>query len=150
MVDTAVASSNKHTNDGNSLEEELNMLLSSSSSFSVASYLNLALGSQNEVSSSSIPTQTTYSSRLSSQSSLSVVDQPDELQRRMAELALQLQIQTQSCHEGTLKDWGYNISEHYYFPGRPFYHRFFLLSKSCFRYWQDRCRLTSCSATMRR
>lgn len=100
MVDTAVASLNKHTNEGNSLEEELNLLLSSSSSFSVASYLNLALGSQNEMSSSSsIPTQTTYSSRLSSQSSLSVVDQPDELQRRMAELALQLQIQTQSCHE---------------------------------------------------
>jgi hypothetical protein len=106
MADTAVISRNN--NDGISLEEELNQLLSSSSSssFSVASYLNLALGSNSNddgVSSStipSIPTQTPYSSgnRLSSDSS----NQPDELQRRMAELALQLQIQTQSCHEGTL------------------------------------------------
>jgi hypothetical protein len=103
MADTAVIS--RSNNDGISLEEELNQLLSSSSSFSVASYLNLALDSSSNnndgVSSTipSIPTQTPYSSgsRLSSDSSF----QPDELQRRMAELALQLQIQTQSCHEGT-------------------------------------------------
>jgi hypothetical protein len=104
MAHTAVISRNN--NDGISLEEELNQLLSSSSSssssFSVASYLNLALGSNSSDDDStipSIPTQTPYSSgsRLSSDSSF----QPDELQRRMAELALQLQIQTQSCHEGT-------------------------------------------------
>jgi len=53
------------------LEERLSSLLSSSS-FSVASYINAALEGQ---------------------------DNPEDLQRRMAELALQLQIQTQSCHE---------------------------------------------------
>jgi len=56
-----------------SLEAEMNSLLSSSS-FSVASYLNLALSSSNQ-------------------------PDADDLQRRMTELALQLQIQTQSCHE---------------------------------------------------
>ena len=53
------------------LEEEMNSLLSSSS-FSVASYLNLALKDQTD---------------------------SDVLQRRMTEVALQLQLQTQSCHE---------------------------------------------------
>lgn len=61
-------------------EEEMNSLLSSSS-FSVASYLNLAL--------SSVPTKVPSKNQANA----------DELQRRMAELALQLQIQTQSCHE---------------------------------------------------
>jgi hypothetical protein len=106
MADTAVIS--RSNNDGISLEEELSQLLSSSSSFSVASYLNLALDSSSNnndgVSSTipSIPTQTPYSSSNSRLSSDSSLNQPDELQRRMAELALQLQIQTQSCHEGTL------------------------------------------------
>lgn len=53
------------------LEERLSSLLSSSS-FSVAAYLNAALDDQ---------------------------ENPEDLQRRMAELALQLQIQTQACHE---------------------------------------------------
>ncbi len=75
MTDTATA-------DGAfaSPEAELNSLLSSSS-FSVASYLNLALLS----SSANIQSQQSSSS--------------DDLQRKMTELALQLQIQTQSCHE---------------------------------------------------
>ena len=64
-------------------EAELNSLLSSPS-FSVASYLNVALSS-----SSLLPTKPP------SQSSSS----DDDLQRKMTELALQLQIQTQSCHE---------------------------------------------------
>lgn len=55
-----------------SLDEKLSSLLSSSK-FSVASYLNLALGESS--------------------------NGQEELQRRMAELALHLQIQTQSCHE---------------------------------------------------
>jgi hypothetical protein len=53
-------------------EEQLNDLLSSST-FSVPSYLNLALSGGSS--------------------------DPELLQRRMAELALQLQLQTQSCHE---------------------------------------------------
>lgn len=61
-------------------EAELSSLLSSPS-FSVASYLNLALSS---------PSPTKIPSQPSS----------DDLQRKMTELALQLQIQTQSCHEG--------------------------------------------------
>ena len=56
------------------LEERLSSLLSSTSQFSVASYLNLALGD-------------------------SSLDESESLQTRMAEFALQLQIQTQSCHE---------------------------------------------------
>lgn len=56
-----------------SMDERLNGLLSSSSQFSVANYLNLALESSKGDS--------------------------DELQQRMAELALQLQLQTQTCHE---------------------------------------------------
>lgn len=57
-----------------SLDERLSSLLSSSSQFSVSSYLNLAFGECS-------------------------VQEQDSLQTRMAELALQLQIQTQSCHE---------------------------------------------------
>lgn len=57
-----------------SLEQQLSSLLNSSQ-FSVASYLNLAL------------------------SSAEAKSQQDDLQQRMAELALQLQLQTQSCHE---------------------------------------------------
>ena len=51
-------------------EERLSALLASNN-FSVASYLNTALDNAEE----------------------------EELQRRMAELALQLQLQTQACHE---------------------------------------------------
>jgi hypothetical protein len=80
MIDTAVT-------DGASasLEAEMNSLLSSST-FSVASYLNLAL-------SSSLPT------KISSVPTSGAQTDADKLQRRMTELALQLQIQTQSCHE---------------------------------------------------
>ena len=80
MIDTAAT-------DGASasLEAEMNSLLSSST-FSVASYLNLAL-------SSSLPT------KFPSVSSSGTQTDADKLQRRMTELALQLQIQTQSCHE---------------------------------------------------
>jgi len=82
MVDTAVA------NDASASQEaELNSLLSSPN-FSVASYLNLAL-------TSSLPTKIVPES-LSVSTNATVAD---ELQRRMTELALQLQIQTQSCHE---------------------------------------------------
>ena len=70
---TAASGSSKGTAD-----DELNDLLSSST-FSVPSYLNLALSSS-------------YGGGKSS-------SDPEMLQRRMAELALQLQIQTQSCHE---------------------------------------------------
>ena len=69
----AATSSSKGTTD-----DELNDLLSSST-FSVPSYLNLALSS--------------------SYGGGSPSSDPEMLQRRMAELALQLQIQTQSCHE---------------------------------------------------
>eukprot|EP00980_Cylindrotheca_fusiformis_P028626 scaffold22620_cov131-Cylindrotheca_fusiformis.AAC.21 len=55
-----------------SVDEKLNLLLSSPN-FSVSSYLNLALQQESRNS--------------------------EDLQRRMAELALHLQIQTQSCHE---------------------------------------------------
>jgi hypothetical protein len=55
-------------------DDRMSSLLSSSE-FSVASYLNLALSNE------------------------SSAGNAEELQRRMAELALQLQIQTQSCHE---------------------------------------------------
>lgn len=84
MADSVVVSSDNHAKDGKLWNEELNSLLSSSSSFSVATYLNLALRSNYGSSSSSLPGG----------------NQPEEIQRRMAELALQLQIQTQSCHEG--------------------------------------------------
>jgi len=83
MTDAAVADVGSA-----SLEVEMNSLLSSSS-FSVASYLNLAL-------SSSSPTKIPSAS--SSGAPKNQLD-ADELQRRMTELALQLQIQTQSCHE---------------------------------------------------
>lgn len=56
-----------------SMDEKLSQLLTSNSQFSVAAYLNLAL---QEPSSSE-----------------------ESLQTRMAELALQLQLQTQTCHE---------------------------------------------------
>jgi hypothetical protein len=74
------ASSNK---PNSAIEEDLNDLLSSSH-FSVPSYLNLALNS--------------YSND-ESRTRAAGADDPEQLQRRMAELALQLQIQTQSCHE---------------------------------------------------
>lgn len=72
---------------GGSLEDDLNALLSSSD-FTVASYLNLALAS----SSSSTEKGAAASQLLAGQ-------HPDESQQRMAELALQLQIETQQCHE---------------------------------------------------
>jgi hypothetical protein len=59
---------------GSSVEDHLNSLLSSPN-FSVASYLNLALSKE------------------------SATGNSEELQRRMAALALHLQLQTQSCHE---------------------------------------------------
>lgn len=65
------------------LEERLSALLSSPSQFSVASYLNLALASPADDNKNNIA------------SSL----ENDLLQRRMTELALQLQLQTQVCHE---------------------------------------------------
>jgi len=70
---TDVNSPPPSTNLVGSLDERLSALLTSSSQFSVASYLNLALETSDNDS--------------------------DELQRRMAELALQLQLQTQTCHE---------------------------------------------------
>ena len=61
-----------------SLEDRLSQLLNSNTQFSVAAYLNLALGT----SAADGASHTTES-----------------LQARMAELALQLQLQTQSCHD---------------------------------------------------
>jgi len=60
------------------VDDRLTKILSSADEFTVASYLNLALdeGPHNESDSGS-----------------------DDPQQRMAELALQLQLQTQSCHE---------------------------------------------------
>lgn len=72
-------------------DDQLNDLLSSPS-FSVASYLNLALTSSSSSSS-------TNSSGLVDATLLDATRDPEKLQHRMAELALQLQIQTQSCHE---------------------------------------------------
>lgn len=83
---------------GGSLEEQLNSLLSSSS-FSVASYLNLALSSTGDEGSSPPPALSSSTAWMGTVTSTVLGQQPDELQRRMAELALQLQIQTQSCHE---------------------------------------------------
>jgi hypothetical protein len=80
---------------GGSLEEQLNSLLSSSS-FSVASYLNLALSVTGD---EGVPSSSSSTARPGSVTSGLLGSQPDELQRRMAELALQLQIQTQTCHE---------------------------------------------------
>jgi hypothetical protein len=76
------SSSNKAT------DENLNNLLINPQSFSIASYLNTALSSKHE-------------DTLSSASSTAAVEslEDEELQRRMAELALQLQVQTQSCHD---------------------------------------------------
>jgi conserved oligomeric Golgi complex subunit 7 len=68
-------------NAAGSLEEKLSQLLTADSQFSVAAYLNLALQ------------QETASSASSSNST------EDSLQSRMAELALQLQFQTQACHD---------------------------------------------------
>lgn len=75
--------SNSGTNP-DALEECLSAILASPD-FSVADYLNTAL-------------EFSYSSS-SETSPLSEERKENELQRRMAELALQLQLQTQSCHE---------------------------------------------------
>lgn len=85
------------TGGGASLEDELNALLSSPD-FTVASYLNRALASgPTTVSASAEATSSATSA--ATRSSLLVGQHPDESQRRMAELALQLQIETQQCHE---------------------------------------------------
>jgi hypothetical protein len=85
-----------------SLEDDLNIFLSSSD-FSVASYLNLALASNTTTtaSSSSSTATNTVATAAAPRSSLLAGSQPyaDGLQQRMAELALQLQIETQQCHE---------------------------------------------------
>jgi hypothetical protein len=60
------------------LDEKLASILSSSNQFSVASYINLALEDS---------------------SSDNQHELGDDLQQRMAQLALQLQLQTQACHE---------------------------------------------------
>lgn len=73
-ADSMASRSSSTTSTNGSLDDRLSSHLSSSQ-FSVASYLNLALKDASSVGDS------------------------DELQRRMAELALQLQLQTQSCHE---------------------------------------------------
>ncbi len=62
-------------------EEHLTNLLTNPKSFSIAAYLNTALASS------------------SSSSSSTPEEEEEELQTNMAELALQLQVQTQSCHD---------------------------------------------------
>lgn len=88
MMSSAMTVGDFVDGDVASLEAEMRSLLSSPS-FSVTSYLNLALSSS---STTKIPSGT---------SSDAPTNQPDidVLQRQMTELALQLQIQTQSCHE---------------------------------------------------
>jgi hypothetical protein len=71
------SSGNRSTgaNNAGTLDGKLESILSSSNQFSVASYINLALeDSDNQ-------------------------EHGDDLQQRMAQLALQLQLQTQACHE---------------------------------------------------
>lgn len=74
---SAPVSSNLAGGGGLSLEDTLSQLLSSNSQFSVPAYLNLAL----------LPDATR------------TVSSEDSLQSRMTELALQLQFQTQACHD---------------------------------------------------
>lgn len=69
------------TNVNRTTEEDLTNLLNDPQTFSISSYLNTALGNSSN----------------STSSSTSFDD--EELQRKMAELALQLQVQTQSCHD---------------------------------------------------
>jgi hypothetical protein len=87
------------TGDSVSVEDHLNVLLSSDD-FTVASYLNMALASGPATTSSSTTTSATEATA-STRLSLLAGQQPysDGLQQRMAELALQLQIETQQCHE---------------------------------------------------
>jgi hypothetical protein len=79
---TSAPSSAIHLANG-SLDERLSHLLTSNSQFSVAAYLNLALSQVASAADAKSPAPGVDSS----------------LQARMAELALQLQLQTQSCHE---------------------------------------------------
>jgi Golgi complex component 7 (COG7) len=79
------------TGGGGSLEDELNALLSSPD-FTVASYLNLALSAKSWSTEGGATATSVATRSLAGQ-------HPDESQRRMAELALQLQIETQQCHE---------------------------------------------------
>lgn len=69
-----LSTTSRHGSSASSTQEERLSALLSSSQFSVASYLNSALSSQPHL-------------------------DDDDMQRRMAELALQLQLQTQACHE---------------------------------------------------
>ncbi len=72
LLSSPVAAPSSSVNLTGSLDERLSQLLTSNSRFSVAAYLNLAF---------------------------SHTDADESLATRMAELALQLQLQTQSCHE---------------------------------------------------
>lgn len=83
MPDPSVSTPAASAGPEGSLDEQLSQLLSSNSQFSVASYLNLALSQVSSADDAKSPAPGVNSS----------------LQTRMAELALQLQIQTQSCHE---------------------------------------------------
>jgi hypothetical protein len=90
---TLPTSTSSTTGDVTPSDEDLNTILASSS-FTVANYLNKALSlSFNCNDASALTSAPAISDRRSSG------QQPDELQRRMAELALQLQIETQQCHE---------------------------------------------------
>jgi len=76
MVSSPPLSTGRSTNTAvGTVDERLSSILSSSSQFSVASYLNLAL------------------------EDASNQGDTEDLQQRMAQLALQLQLQTQACHE---------------------------------------------------
>eukprot|EP00591_Stephanopyxis_turris_P004629 CAMPEP_0195533462 /NCGR_PEP_ID=MMETSP0794_2-20130614/40534_1 /TAXON_ID=515487 /ORGANISM="Stephanopyxis turris, Strain CCMP 815" /LENGTH=116 /DNA_ID=CAMNT_0040665989 /DNA_START=93 /DNA_END=440 /DNA_ORIENTATION=+ len=78
------SSSNSNNND---LSTRLNQILSSSDSFSVPSYLNTALSLENI-----LPDQQTNTSY--NESEIDTI-----VQTKMSELALQLQLETQSCHD---------------------------------------------------
>jgi hypothetical protein len=71
------------TTAAGTLDEKLASILSSSSQFSVASYINLALQDTDV----NVTTTT------------GAIRDGDDLQQRMTQLALQLQLQTQACHE---------------------------------------------------
>jgi hypothetical protein len=72
----------------NAAEKKAAAILASPGNFSVAAYLNVALQQQDE-----------RSDELQGSGSKSVDDEETQLQSRMAELALLLQVQTQSCHD---------------------------------------------------
>ena len=80
-------------------EEHLTNLLTNPKTFSISSYLNTALLLNNEEEESSSATTSTTNTTKTTTATKIVSFEDENLQRKMAELALQLQVQTQSCHD---------------------------------------------------